>query len=197
MFMKKLIFTLVVALSSVFALSAQEVGQWWVGGSVGAWSTKVKGSDAVWSAKINPEIGYAFSENLAFGVQLGYAHSERGLEALGLDNLVFNELALNTNAYSISPFLRMSFLKGDLGALFVDGGVGYTYAKVSGLDDALNVFEVGFKPGVAFNVSDNIALLGKFGFAGYQYAKLGDLNENSFGLKLDMSQFQVGAIVKF
>lgn len=192
MFMKKLFFTLAIALGSLITVNAQDVGQMWVGGSVNAWSSKDKGSDAVWNAKIMPEFGYVLSDNLAIGANLGYAHGDAGL--------LFNqdiESVGNTNAYSIAPFLRMSFLKGNMGALFVDGTVGYTYGKVSGVDDALNLLEVGFRPGVAVNVSDKIALTGKFGFAGYQYTKQGDFKNNSFGLNFDMSQFLVGAIVKF
>jgi len=193
--MKKLIFTLVVLLSGVISVNAQEVGQWWVGGSASVWSSKAKDYDAVVSARIMPEFGYAFSDNLAFGVSLGYAHGDAGLMFKMVNNEAMSEG--NTNAYSISPFLRMSFLKGDMGALFVDGGVGYTYAKVSGADDPFHVIEVGFRPGVAVNVSDNISLIGKFGFLGYQYIKEGDFNNNAFGLEFDMSQFQIGACVKF
>lgn len=195
--MKKLFFTLAIALTSLITANAQEVGHMWVGGSVAGWSSKDTGSDAVWNVKIKPELGYVLSDNLALGVSLGYEHGDTGLLGKTYAGGETEEEGGSTNAFSVSPFLRMSFLKGDLGALFVDGGVQYTHGKVSGVKDAVNVFEVGFRPGVAVNVSDKIALTGKFGFAGYKFAKQGDNKNNSFGLNLDMSEFLIGAALKF
>lgn len=34
------------------------------------------------------------------------------------------------DAFTVNPFLRMSFLKGTMGSLFVDGGAAYTYGKI-------------------------------------------------------------------
>ena len=52
--------------------------------------------------------------------------------------------------------------------------------------------EVGFRPGVAINVSDNLTLTGKFGFLGYQYEKFGSKKTNTFGFDFDLSQIQLG-----
>jgi len=188
--MKKLFITLAFITLAFISMNAQEVGQWWIGGSAGFWSSKAKGSSSVTSYKILPEVGYALNQNLALGISLGYAHSDMGFEKLDLE---VGEIDL----FTVSPFVRMAFLQGDLGALFVDGGVSYAFADLKDFDEDLNMIEVGFRPGVAFNVSNRISLIGKFGFLGYQYIKAGDNKVNSFGLELDMSQFQVGACLKF
>lgn len=61
--------------------------------------------------------------------------------------------------------------------------------------------EVGFRPGVAVNVSERVSLIGKFGFLGYQYGKTGSGNTaaktNSFGFYFDLNNIQLGMNLKF
>jgi len=179
--MKKLMITLVVALAAV-SVSAQEAGKMWVGGSVGLWSSKPKGGESTTSYNVIPEFGYFFQDNLAIAVSAGYSHIENGAGEL--------------DGFSVKPFLRYSFLHGSVGNLFVDGGVGYERSKPKG-GDAYNTFDVGFQPGVAINVTDNLAVTGKFGFLGYINEKKGDAKTNGFGLDLNMSQFLVGVSYVF
>ena len=61
--MKKLFFTLAIMLGLTATVSAQDVGQMWVGGSVGFNSTKIDGGDRVSSYRILPEVGYAFTNS--------------------------------------------------------------------------------------------------------------------------------------
>lgn len=186
--MKKLFFTLAIMLGFATTVSAQEVGQIWVGGAVGFNSTKSGDADRVTSYKIIPEFGYVFSENLGVGVKLGYGHNKT---VLGSDDTF-------KDSFTVNPFLRYSFLKGDIGGLFIDGGVGYTYGKEDGDDAAkLNAWEVGFRPGVAVKVSDKISLTGKFGFLGYQNQKLGGVKSNDFGFDFDLSQTELGVNIVF
>lgn len=201
--MKKMFLTLAVALGVFASASAQEAGQMWVGGTAGVWSSKVKGEDSELSFKVMPEFGYNFADNLAVGIVIGAAHTHGGKD-LKFDNETANKAGA-LNLYSVSPFLRYSVIKGDLGALFVDGGVGYEWGKYCGVDSKLNNLEVGFRPGVSLNVSSKVALVSKFGFLGYQNQKttLGKgenkvkTTSDNFGLDLDLRNIQLGAVVKF
>jgi len=188
--MKKLFFTLALALGVFTSAVAQEPGQMWVGGSLGFWSSKTKGSDSNVSYKILPEFGYVLTENLGIGINVGFEHDD-ALAIDGMDDL------FEADGFTIAPFVRYSFLKGSIGALFVDGGVTYNYLKLKDVDDKLNQFNIGFRPGVAVKVSDKIALTGKFGFLGYEHTKMGDVKNNAFGLNLDMTQFLLGATIVF
>lgn len=189
--MKKLFFTLAIMLGLATTVSAQEVGQIWVGGAVGFNSTKIGDGDRVSSYRIIPEFGYVFSENLGIGIKLGYAHNKAVLGNV-------NGFLAAKDAFTVNPFLRYSFLKGDIGGLFIDAGAGYTYGKADGDDaDKLNAWEVGIRPGVAVKVSDKISLTGKFGFLGYQNQKLGGVKSNDFGLDFDLSQTELGVSIVF
>lgn len=197
--MKKLFFTLALILG-VFAVNAQNVGQMWVGGSVGLWSSKVKGEDSQTSYKILPEFGYVFSENLGVGINVGYAHMEG--KAANIGGTYYN--SDDADGFIVAPFIRYTFLKGNIGGLFLDGGVGYTHLKekytnaLGEKDDVkVNMFEVGIKPGVAISVSEKVSLTGKIGFIGYQYEKAGEAKTNSFGLDIDLSRVELGASIVF
>lgn len=196
--MKKLFFTLAIMLGLATTVSAQEVGQIWVGGAVGFNSTKIGDGDRVSSYRIIPEIGYAFAENMGVGIKLGYAHNK---SVLGSEDTF-------KDSFTVNPFIRMAFLKGSMGSLFVDGGAGYTYGKsdVTTYDSEgnaitgklkLNAWEVGFRPGVAVNVSSRITLTGKFGFLGYQHAKVGDVKGDDFGFDFDLGQTELGVSIVF
>lgn len=192
--MKKLFFTLAIMLGLATTVSAQEVGQMWIGGSIGFNSTKVGDGDRVSSYRIIPEIGYAFAENMGVGIRLGYAHNK---------TVMGNFRGINAkDAFTVNPFLRMAFLKGEMGSLFVDGGAGYTYGKseaVNANDEKikLNAWEVGFRPGVAVNVSKRITLTGKFGFLGYQHEKFDGVKTDDFGFDFDLGQTELGVSIVF
>ncbi len=185
--MKKLLLTIAVVLGLSTTLSAQSPGNIWVGGSVGFNTSKTKNADRLTNYNVIPEIGYVVSDSWGVGVKLGYAH----------DEVVRNNHKNKVDGFGVNPFARYTFAKGDIGGLFVDGGVGYTYSKTKGSDIKNHEIEVGFRPGVAFNVTDNIALTGKFGFLGYQYDKLGELKTNSFGFDFDLSQIMLGMNIVF
>lgn len=191
--MKKLIFTLAISFITIVGANAQEIGQFWLGGSLGFWSDKDKNSESVVSFKLIPEIGYAINDNFGIGVSLGYSSHEY------LDQ--YNEKE-GYNTFTFSPFLRWAFLKGHFGGLFLDSGIAFEYGEPKHSDRKSYGIAAGFRPGVAVNVSHNVSITGKFGFIGYQYVKTDfgndyDTYTNSFGIDLDMSQFLVGAIVKF
>lgn len=167
----------------------------WVGGTADIWSSKVKGADSELSFKVMPEFGYILNENLAVGIALGGSHNKV--------HYSFGDLSVSEglNSYTVNPFLRYTFLKGELGSLFFDGGVAYNWSKVTNGGQKTSGLDVGLKPGVAVNVSNKISLIGKFGFLGYNYTKVGEGKEavtrNQFGLNLDMRNVELGVNFKF
>lgn len=185
--MKKVLLSLMVLLGLTSVVNAQNPGNFWVGGSVGLETSKVKDGARLTNYNIIPEIGYVLSDNWGVGIKLGYAHDEYTL----------NDAKMKSNGFTVNPFVRYSFLKGDIGGLFVDGGAGYTYSKIKSSDTKTHEFEVGFRPGVAINVSDKVALTGKFGFIGYQYEKMGSRKTNSFAFDFDLSQVLLGVNIVF
>ena len=185
--MKKMIFTLAMVFGLTSVMNAQQAGKTWVGGSVGIETSKVKDGLRTTNYNIMPEVGYNMTDNFGLGIRLGYVHNE--YEAAG------NKV--KEDGFAVNPFARYSFLKGNIGGLFVDGGVGYEYAKNKTTSVKTHEFEVGFRPGVALNVSDKVALTGRFGFLGWQYEKMGERKTNTFGFDFDLRQVQLGVNILF
>ena len=189
--MKKLIFTLAI-LFSVASLSAQKM---WVGGTFGLWSSHNNGGDSELSYKVLPEFGYVLNENLAVGLSIGGGHTHAGIgDSYSLDFQGTTSASSSVNFYRVNPFLRYSFLKGSLGALFVDGGVAYGKVAFCGTGKDMDAFDVGFKPGIALNVSSKFVLIGKFGFLGYEHF---DGSKNSFGFDFNLENIEFGGAFKF
>lgn len=199
--MKKLFLTIAVALGVFSAASAQ--GNMWVGGTAGLWSSKVKGGDSQLSFKVMPEFGYILNSNVGIGIALGGAHVHGA--GLNFDGNLSTGAESSTNEYTVNPFVRYTFLKGDLGGLFFDGGGSYTWSKETNGGPKGSGYEIGLRPGVAINVSSKISLLGKFGFLGYQnskqdYVVAGETKTgeiNSFGFDFDMRNVEFGINYKF
>lgn len=189
--MKKLFFTLAIMLGLTTVVNAQDTGKLWVGGSVGVTTSKVKDGDSFTNYNIIPEVGYMISDNWGLGIKLGYAHSEYTSDLVGVTG------RLKSDGFTVNPFARYSFLKGNIGGLFVDGGVGYTHSKIKSVDVKTDAYEVGFRPGVAINVANNVSLTGKFGFLGYEHEKYGQRKTDSFGLNMNLDQIQLGMILVF
>jgi len=188
--MKKLIFTLAV-LFCVITMSAQE-SRMWVGGTAGIWSSKEKGEDSKLSFQVKPEFGYILNDNMAVGISIGAGHAQAA-DLLGNDNLDGS-----ANVYIVNPFLRYTFLKGSMGALFIDGGFAWNHINVcGGEDNNADMYEIGIRPGVALNISQKFALIGKFGFLGYQHSKTKGWNQNDFGLNLNLDDVEFGICFKF
>lgn len=94
--------------------------------------------------------------------------------------------------FTIAPYARYSFLQSDLIKLFVDGGFGFSTAKVKG-SDAANSWNIGLKPGLAIKLSDRFCLVAKYGFLGYSQDEtpMGTKTKN-FGLDLDTDELSFG-----
>lgn len=184
--MKKLILTLTILFSLMITANAQDVGKMWVGGSVGLSSTKIKGADAVTNYRIMPEFGYMLSENMGLGIALGYSHAQSQTEVSE------TTVTLKTNTFFVNPFVRYNFLKGDIGGLFVDGGIMYAHSKVKDFDTKGDMYGVGFRPGATINIAKNVTFLGKFGNLGYNHTKAGETKTDWFGFDLDLDQVELG-----
>lgn len=176
--MKKIVVTLVVILMTIGANA-----QVYVGGSLGFGSGKGSTKDfesdiKSTTFKILPEIGYELNENWSIGTVIGYEYSK-------LDDS-------KINTFTVAPYARYSFFKSDLVRLFVDGGFGFSTAKIKDNDDALNSWNVGLKPGLAIKLSDNFCLVAKYGFLGYDCSKYGEVKAHNFGLNFDTDELNFG-----
>ncbi len=138
---------------------SQVHAQLYVGGSVGYTSSKVNtggSSDQSGSSfKVLPEIGYQFSDYIAFGVSVGYLKGYAALGPLDVNDIkaltgtlistaadLSNSDAANMNlkAFRIAPYLRYTVFESDMFQFFIDGVVGYSSiqadpSKLSGISD--------------------------------------------------------------
>lgn len=172
--MKKI---LMVVFVMMVVLSAK--AQIYTGGTLSLWNDDDNNAT---SFTISPEIGYNLSEKWALGVTLGFAHAKTD--------------ELNVNVFAIAPYARFSYYENKLVRLFVDGGFGFSTAKEKKVDDAINGFEIGFKPGIAVKLNEHFSLVAKCGFLGYRddYAVGGN---NGYGFALTSEDLSFGFHYEF
>lgn len=216
--MKKKIFALVALLACVTMGASAQV---YVGGSLGFTSSKVDqgGHDQDGSSyKFIPEIGYQLDDDLAVGLQIGYAHGYASFGSLNVTdvkalmntvvstNADLNEDDMKLNSFTIAPYLRYNVLKFDRVKFFIEGGVGYTSIKTDqapaqfgGNEAKLNLLEISFRPGVSIDLSSNISLMAKIGSLGYMEAKEKESDQKltRFGLDIDTYNLLFGLNFKF
>ena len=180
--MKKILMTMVAAFAAV-SMNAQV----YVGGSVAfeAWSSqKLAGDKSETVFKLMPEIGYNINNEWAIGTVIGYQNDK------------FNGVnGVSESAFTIAPYARYTFSKLGKVNLFVDGGVGFTSASKADWTE----LSIGFMPGLAVNLTDNLSFVSHLGFIGYdQYNPDGDDNNISmFGLRLDATDITFGLYYNF
>lgn len=180
--MKKILMTMVAAFAAV-SMNAQV----YVGGSFAfeAWSSqKLAGDKSETVFKIMPEIGYNINNEWAIGTVIGYQNDK------------FNGVnGVSESAFTIAPYARYTFSKLGKVNLFVDGGVGFTSASKADWTE----LEVGFKPGLAVNLTDNLSFVSHIGFIGYDLLNPDgdDNNISMFGLSLDATDITFGLYYSF
>lgn len=180
--MKKILMTMVAAFAAV-SMNAQV----YLGGSIAfeAWSSqKLAGDKSETVFKLMPEIGYNLNEDWAIGTVIGYESNK------------FNGVKYGSeSAFSIAPYARYTFAKLGKVNLFVDGGLGFTSASKSDWSE----IEVGFKPGLAVSLTDNLSFVSHVGFIGWsQFNPDGDDNNIShFGLNLHGENLTFGLYYNF
>lgn len=177
--MKKIFMSLAVALVSLCA-SAQV----YVGGTMGISSNKIGDGDSKVAYKFLPEIGYQFNKQWSVGLEFGLQKGNPcTISAVG-----------DQTTYEVAPYVRYNFVNSKLFDVFMEGTVGYGRVNKVNAD----IFEIGIKPGVALNLSDKFSLITKVGFLGYRgYSPEHGKSSSTFGLDLDGTNIQFGAIVKF
>ena len=166
--MKKILTLAVVAIASAFGVNAEN---WYVGGNLG-FTHESSVYCAQWDRNfeantlyIQPEIGYNFNSQWAVGLGIGYEYRH------------WNGSKTDLNMFNFNPYARWTYFRtsNNLVQLFVDGGVGIGAGAfdvdVNGYDSHTAViWNVGFRPGVAFNLTDKFSVVAHLGFLGYQGA---------------------------
>lgn len=178
--MKKI---LLMAAFAVASLTAN--AQLWLGGSLSFDYEKIKGADGKVTFGLAPSIGYNLNDKWALGLEIGFKVANDGwgsnLAIAGQKYTMFN----------VAPYARYTFASVGAANFFVDGGVGVGYEKVGGDDGT--AFHIGFRPGVAFNISDHVSFVGTTGYFGYRHAE----DYNHFGLNVNNELASVGFFYTF
>lgn len=159
--MKKILTLAVIAMASVFGANA---GDGYIGGSLGFMHNEKKGQAQTNEFNILPEIGYNFNSQWAIGTTIGYDYTHW----CGTDT--------SLHMFEFNPYARFSYFRSsnNLVQLFVDGGAGigvgsYDYGDNRDSSTAVT-WNVGFRPGVAFNITDSFSVVAHVGFLGYKGA---------------------------
>ena len=208
--MKKIILTALVAVASLAANA-----QIWIGGEVGfsAGKTSIDGDKQGSGAKFNliPEIGYTINDKFDVALAIGISHANYNGDgyAQTYDYDFYAEGTpfglkggdYNRNALKINPYVRYKFAKAGDFTFFVDGGFSYTrihYSHAQWADkNNATQWGLGFKPGLAYNLSDKVSLVAHVGELGYNFFKMGDLKNNEFNLGVSGNNISFGAYVSF
>jgi hypothetical protein len=178
--MKKIVLMMALMLAAVSA-SAQV----YVGGGLGfirQETDKLVSASQTLSVKttqikILPEVGYELNERWSVGTVIGWEHSKTG--------------RINEDVYKIAPYARYNFLHGERLNLFVDGGVSYANSKETGMDH-MNLWEVGFQPGISIRLSEHFMFVTKYGFLGYKETNQSGFKDKEYGFDFDTDELTFG-----
>ena len=155
--MKKALLTLAVAM---IAISAVAQPKFYAGGSLGYTSSSYDGETVISSLAFLPEVGWAFNQNMAVGMEFGYsADSEYPMK----------DAKETLGQFVLAPYFRYTFLRfGDV-ALFGDAKLSYAlvnyHTNYSGTtsNDKANSFGIHIQPGIAYSLNEHISLVAKLG----------------------------------
>lgn len=162
--MKKIILSMLFVFAAVAASAQVYVG--------GALSWTHDDSKDFNSFLLAPEVGYNINDKWTVGVELAYIHTKSAHDIKG-------------NGFAIAPYGRFNFFQKKIVRLFVEGGLGFSTYKIKD-GDSENGFEIGFKPGIAFDVTEHLSLEAKYGFLGYRDQYMGaGANHSVSGLDFD------------
>ena len=164
--------------------------QVYLGGSFAfeAWSSqKLAGDKSETVFAIMPEIGYNLNDNLAIGTVIGYQSNKfNGLTSVN---------GKSETAFFVNPYVRYTFANMGKVNMFVDSGVEF----VSATKTDWTQLGVGFKPGLAISLTDNLSFVSHLGFIGWkQNNPDGDDNNTSmFGIDLSGADLSFGLYYNF
>ena len=164
--MKKFFMTL-----AAIAVAATMNAQVYLGGTFGLdFENKLAdkdGNDATGvSFEIKPEIGYNLSEKSSVGIVLGFGVTNNSNKMVGDDSfgsLLAGGQKTEKSAirFQIAPYYRYKFVQFDKVDLFFDAQVGFIYTKYDEWNNS--TFNIGVRPGVAYNPNDKISFVAKLG----------------------------------
>ncbi len=193
--MKKILTLALVAVASVFGASA---GDGYVGGAIGFTHSEGYNSALDANATINeftilPEIGYNFNSRWAIGTTIGYDYAH------------FCGWDMDVHMFEFNPYARFTYFRtsNNLVQLFVDGGAGIGIGCVDYGDDDSDTavtWNIGFRPGVAFNFTDKFSVVAHVGFLGYQGANNAAFNVGNprkGGISFDTRDLTLGFYFNF
>ena len=155
--MKKILLTLAFVIAGFMTAQAQL----WLGGSVSAQF----GKEAK-TFSIAPDMGYYFADT-PFSVACAVAYEGSFLNGEGY-----------THDLTVSPYFRYNLCTlEERFSFFID-----LAADIEAL--SFSFFNIGFSPGVSFNISDHWSAEFSYGFLGYQWERDDD-NAASHSFELD------------
>lgn len=178
--MKKI---LLMAAFAVATLTAN--AQVWVGGAIGFDYEKSTGFDAKTQFTLAPSVGYNFSDKWALGLDLSFSFGSTGVGDV-------HPNPLKTQDIMVSPYARFTFARAGVASFFVDGGFGVGSHKM-GNADAATMFNVGFRPGVAFSVNEHCSFVTTTGYFGFRHSD----GYNHFGINANNQLVSVGFFYTF
>ena len=181
-----------IAALAVASLTAN--AQAWLGGNIGYTSTKTEienkyaSLDNTASAfSFAPEVGYDLDENWSVALRLSYAHIDS--YTVEINNDKFTGTA---NSFAITPYVRYKFFNEGNFTAFVDGGITYGTTHLNGYSDVIenpNFFNIGFNPGIAYAISDDVTLVAHFGDLSYNITTT---KAKRYDVKSTISAFNIG-----
>ena len=156
---------------AAIAVAATMNAQVYLGGTFGLdFENKLAdkdGNDATGvSFEIKPEIGYNLSEKSSVGIVLGFGVTNNSNKMVGDDSfgsLLAGGQKTEKSAirFQIAPYYRYKFVQFDKVDLFFDAQVGFIYTKYDEWNNS--TFNIGVRPGVAYNPNDKISFVAKLG----------------------------------
>ena len=186
--MKKLLFTALMAVSSLFVSA-----QYYAGGQLGFWHEDTKG-ETTNSLTILPELGMNLDDSWAVGATVGYGYNH------------ICGVGVSSHLFQFNPYLRYTYFRSDNGliSLFVDGtvgiGAGWTHYKHGDDSKTACTWQIGAAPGIALNLTDRFSVVAHVGFLGYKgannAAKAGGHTEAG-GLLLNSQNLSLGFYMNF
>lgn len=165
--MKKIMMTL-----AAVCVAATMNAQVYVGGTLGLGFenklTDKDGKDATGvTFQIKPELGYNLDEKSSVGIVLGFGVTNNTNEMFNQNDTFGKILAgghktdKSAIQFAVAPYYRYKFVQFDKVDLFIDAQVGFVYTKYDEWNNT--TFNIGVRPGVAFNASDKISFVAKLG----------------------------------
>lgn len=174
--MKKFMMVVAVSMAFITAANAQTQKDWYlIGGNISNIRLGLDESGNKFSFDLSPKVAWFWKDNFALGA---YA-------SVGFTSTKSGSTTVNSITYQIGPLARYYFRGNALNAVaktrfFLEGNLGLGGDNLTGT--ATNGLGVGFGPGIAYFINQNIALEG---LAKYNYIA-------GFGNRANSSNINIG-----